>query len=88
MATNDEMAEALRSLAASDSLPFGYLQMSKDEMVSLGEQVMAILSPNSQHYATIMGALGQVMGEVDNAIAALKNFETITHDAADAHQHG
>lgn len=88
MATNDELAERLRAIASSDRIPIGYIRAATDSLIGVGEEIMTILSPTSSHYSPVMGAMGEAQGQLDNALAALAQFERTLHDAADAHQAG
>lgn len=88
MATNDQIAEVLRATAANELIPVDLLQEATRRLTDAGQNVGTVLSETSRHYSPIMGAMGEALGEIDNAIAACEQLRLTLNEAANAHQTG
>lgn len=86
MATNDDIAAQLHAIAEAVSI--GNILDVKEKLLQDGQAVGAAISVSSAHYSPVMGALGEAIGQIDNALAAVEQFRLALQEAANGHLQG
>lgn len=79
-----DQAEQLRQLASGDQIPTGLLRESASRLESMQGEIQRILGGNERGLA-INSQISLALEQINGAIAAVQQVETMTHDAADYH---
>lgn len=83
-----EDAERLRSIASSNDFPTPLIRAAHDAVDGILAQVLEIIGDSSQHRETVTGHANLAKDKADEAIAAMIQFESAIHNAADGHARG
>lgn len=83
-----EDAERLRSIASSNDFPTPLIRAAHDAVDGILAQVLEIIGDSSQHRETVAGHAALAKDKAGEAIAAMIQFESAIHNAADGHARG
>lgn len=83
-----EDAERLRLIASSNDFPTPLIRAAHDAVDGILAQVLAIIGDTSQHRETVAGHAALAKDKCGEAIAAMIQFESSIHNAADGHARG